>query len=184
MENAAYAFSMLGSPVSCERYGMGHINRTYLVVTDAPRRYILQRLSREAFRDIPGLMENVRAVTEYLAGRTDDPRASLHLIETRNGGCFFLDADGEYWRMYDFVEDSLCLQAAESPADFRQSAVGFGSFQRLLRDFPAETLHETIPDFHNTPNRYRKLDEALRALTHESDRDVLRKADRFLNGIG
>ena len=28
------------------------------------------------------------------------------------------------------------------------------------------------------------LEEALRALTHESDREVLRKADRFLNDIG
>ena len=163
MEQAIYAFALEGRPLRCERYGMGHINRTYLVVTDAPRRYILQRLSREAFHDIPGLMENVRAVTEYLAKQTDDPRASLHLIPTRDSACFHRDADGEYWRLYDFVEDSLCLQAAESPEDFYQSAVAFGSFQRMLRDFPADTLHETIPDFHNTPDRYRKFDAVLRA---------------------
>lgn len=161
MEQAIYAFSLDGKPCSCERYGMGHINRTYLVVTDAPHRYILQRLSREAFHDIPGLMENVRAVTEYLARQTDDPRASLHLVPTRSGACFYHDADGEYWRLYEFVEDSLCLQAAESPEDFYQSAVAFGSFQRMLRGFPAETLHETIPNFHNTPDRYRKFDAAL-----------------------
>ena len=163
MEQAIRAFQLAGEPLSCERYGMGHINRTYLVVTDAPRRYILQRLSREAFHDIPGLMENVRAVTESLAKQTDDPRACLHLIPTRDGGCWYRDGDGEYWRVYDFVEDSLCLQAAESPEDFYQSAVAFGSFQRMLRDFPAGTLHETIPDFHNTPDRYRKFDAVLHA---------------------
>ena len=163
MEEAVFVFRLEGKPASCERYGMGHINRTYLVVTDAQRRYILQRLSRAAFHDIPGLMENVRAVTEYLARQTDDPRASLHLIPTREGEYFHRDADGEYWRMYDFVEDSLCLQAPETPEDFRQSAVAFGSFQRLLRNFPAKTLHETIPDFHNTPDRYRKFEEALKA---------------------
>ena len=139
MEQAVFAFELEGTPVSCERYGMGHINRTYLVVTDAPRRYILQRLSRAAFHDIPGLMENVRAVTEYLARQTDDPRAGLHLIPTRDGAVWHQDADGEYWRMYDFVEDSLCLQAPETPEDFYQSAVAFGSFQRLLRDFPTAT---------------------------------------------
>ena len=161
MQQAIHAFSLEGQPVSCEPYGMGHINRTYLVVTDAPHRYILQRLSREAFHDIPGLMENVRAVTEYLARQTDDPRAGLHLIPTKDGECFYRDADGEYWRAYDFVEDSICLQAAESAEDFYQSAVAFGSFQRMLRDFPAGTLHETIPDFHNTPDRYRKFDAVL-----------------------
>ena len=163
MEKEAFAFQLEGKPVSCERYGMGHINRTYLVVTDAPRRYILQRLSRAAFRDIPGLMENVRAVTEYLARQTDDPGACLHLIPTREGAFYDRDEEGEYWRVYDFVEDSLCLQAAETPEDFYQSAVAFGRFQRMLRDFPPATLHETIPDFHNTPDRYRKFEAVLRA---------------------
>ncbi len=27
--------------------------------------------------------------------------------------------------------------------------------------FPAEKLHETIPDFHNTPARYRQFHQAL-----------------------
>ncbi len=163
MEKALDAFCLEGRPVSCERYGMGHINRTWLVATDAGRRYILQQLSREAFHDIPALMENVRAVTEYLAERTDDPRASLHLIPTRDGACWHRDGEGEAFRVYDFVEDSLCLQATETPEDFVQSAVAFGRFQYQLRDFPAAALGETIPNFHNTPERYRQFDAALRA---------------------
>ena len=86
MEAILSRFSLQGRPLTCERYGQGHINLTYLVTTDSGRRYILQRLSREAFHDIPGLMENVRAVTESLAKQTDDPRACLHLIPTRDGG--------------------------------------------------------------------------------------------------
>ena len=183
MENAVNAFCLQGRPVRCERYGMGHINRTYLVVTDAPRRYILQQLSQEAFHDIPGLMENVRAVTEYLAARTDDPRASLHLIPTRDGACFFRDRDGEFWRMYDFVEDSICLQAAETPEDFYQSAVAFGCFQRMLSDFPAATLHETIPDFHNTPDRYRKLEASWKADPRGRARGLDREMDFALSRL-
>lgn len=57
--------------------------------------------------------------------------------------------------MYDFVEDTICLQQPETDEDFYQSAVGFGTFQQLLAEFPAEKLHETIPNFHNTPDRYR-----------------------------
>ena len=117
-------FCLRGTPLSCERYGEGHINRTYLVTTDR-QRYILQRLSRAAFADIPGLMENVEAVTSYLAARNADPRASLHLVPTREGGSWYRDEEGEFWRVYDFIEDSLCLQAPETPEDFYQRCVEF-----------------------------------------------------------
>ena len=163
MEDILRQFRLEGRPLSCERYGEGHINRTYLAVTDAGRRYILQRLSRAAFHDIPALMRNVAAVTAYLAERNDDPRASLHLVPTADGGLWHRDAEGEYWRVYDFIEDSICLQTPETDEDFYQSAVAFGGFQRMLHDFPAETLRETIPNFHNTPDRYRLFHEALRA---------------------
>ena len=163
MEQILRQFRLEGRPVSCERYGEGHINRTCLVATDKPRRYILQRLSRAAFHDIPALMANVAAVTAFLASKNGDPRGSLHLVPTVDGGLWYLDSEGEYWRVYDFIEDSVCLQTPESAEDFYQSAVAFGSFQRMLHDFPAETLYETIPRFHDTPDRYRKFHAALSA---------------------
>ncbi|MBQ6609531.1 MAG: aminoglycoside phosphotransferase family protein [Oscillospiraceae bacterium] len=157
MEQVLDLFRLNGRPVFCDPYGEGHINLTFLAVTDTGKRYILQRLSRAAFHDIPGLMGNVAAVTEFLAARSSDPRSSLHLIPTLDGRFFCRDSEGEFWRVYDFVEDSLCLQTPETPEDFYQSAVAFGQFQCRLRDFPAETLCETIPNFHNTPDRYRKF---------------------------
>lgn len=170
MEQVLSRFQLEGQPLSCERYGEGHINRTYLVVTDRPRRYILQRVSRAAFHNIPALMRNIEAVTAYLARRSEDPRASLHLVPTAEGSFWVQDEAGEYWRVYDFIEDSICLQTPETPEDFYQSGVAFGSFQHMLHDFPAETLYETIPRFHNTPNRYRIFHETLRA-------DRLNRAD-------
>lgn len=163
MNQVLEQFCLEGSPLSCAPYGEGHINLTFAAVTDTGRRYILQRLSRVAFADIPGLMENVAMVTGHLAAKCSDPRGCLHLVPTRDNAFFYRDADGEYWRVYDFVEGSLCLQTPESPEDFRQSALAFGRFQHQLADFPAEKLHETIPNFHNTPDRYRKLRLAVQA---------------------
>ena len=180
MEQVLDHFLLDGSPLSCERYGEGHINRTYLVMTDRPRRYILQRLSRAAFHNIPALMRNIEAVTEYLARRSDDPRASLHLIPTTEGAFWHLDAEGEYWRVYDFIEDSICLQAPETDEDFYQSGVAFGSFQRMLHDFPADTLYETIPNFHNTPDRYRIFHEVLSADRMGRAGDVQKEIDFVL----
>ena len=157
---ALCAFRLDAKPVSCETYGCGHINVTYLAVTERGRRYILQKINNNTFRDVAGLMENITAVTEFLRTKTDDPRSVLTLVKTHDGASY-LHAQDAYWRVYDFVEDSICLQLPETDEDFYQSAVGFGTFQQLLTDFPAAKLHETIPNFHNTPDRYRALLETL-----------------------
>lgn len=154
------AFRLDAKPVSCEPYGCGHINVTYLAVMESGRRYILQKINNNTFRDVAGLMENITAVTEFLRTETDDPRGVLTLVKTHDGASY-LHAQDAYWRTYDFVEDSICLQLPETDEDFYQSAVGFGTFQQLLTDFPAAKLHETIPNFHNTPDRYRTLLETL-----------------------
>ena len=161
MQDVLNHFRLQGGAVSCEPYGCGHINRTFLVVTDSGRRYILQGLSTVAFKDIPGLMENVGAVTRHLAGKVSEERGCLHLVPTVDGADYYHDGAQGYWRVYDFVEDSLCLQSPETPEDFYQSAVAFGTFQRQLADFPAETLHETIENFHTAPDRYAKFKAVL-----------------------
>lgn len=155
---AAYHFPLEGAPFSIERYGSGHVNVTYLLVTTTGRRYILQRIS-DVF-DVVALMKNIAAVTEFTAANTDDPRGSMHLIYDLEGNSYYQDGTGNY-RVYDFVEDSVCLQAPETPEDFYQSAIAFGSFQQLLARFPAETLSEPIPNFHNTVDRYRIFHETL-----------------------
>ncbi len=162
-EQVLQAFSLDAAPVSCERYGFGHINVTYLVVTESGRRYILQKINSNIFKDVAGLMGNIAAVTKYLRGLITDPRGVLTLVSTKDGKDYLEHTDGSFWRVYDFVEQSLCLQAPESPEDFYQSAVAFGNFQQQLRDFPAETLCEVIPNFHNTVDRYRIFKEALAA---------------------
>ena len=155
-------FLLDGEMVSCERYGCGHINETYLVVMTSGKRYILQKINHEIFKDVKGLMGNISAVTKYLRGIVTEPRGVLTLIPTVDGADYLSHESG-YWRVYAFVEESLCLQAPETPEDFYQSAVAFGNFQQQLKDFPAETLCEVIPNFHNTTDRYRLLHEALEA---------------------
>ena len=87
--------------------------------------------------------------------------AMISYIDTTDGQTYYDDGQGGAWRIYRFVDNSICLQRAETAADFYQSAKGFGAFQYALRDFPAERLVETIPDFHNTVDRYQKLRSAI-----------------------
>lgn len=154
-------FQLEGEPVSCEPYGCGHINHTYLAITTSGRRYILQRINHNTFKNVEALMGNITAVTEFLRKKATDPRSVLTLVKTQNNESYVY-AQATYWRVNEFTEGSICLQTPESDEDFYQSAIGFGTFQQMLTDFPADKLHETIPNFHNTPDRYRIFLETLK----------------------
>ena len=161
IEKAAYAFRLNGQPVSCLNFGHGHINHTFKITTDSGKEYILQKINKYVFKDPMKVMSNASAVTNYIRERVDDPRMVLHFIPTLRGNYCHRDSDGEFWRMYDFV-GGFCLDAPETDEDFYQSALAFGRFQHLLSDFPANILHETIPEFHNTIDRYRQLKDSIR----------------------
>ncbi|MGP1433550.1 MAG: phosphotransferase enzyme family protein [Catonella sp.] len=160
MSDVLKVFKFEGEAVSKEPYGSGHINSTFLVVTNTGKRYILQKINNKIFPDVEGLMNNITLVTEHLKKKYTEPRRVLNLIKTIDDKSF-AEVDGEYWRAYDFVEDSLCLQLPENNDDFYESAVAFGSFGEALSDFPVEKLVEVIPDFHNTPSRFKKFHEVL-----------------------
>ena len=163
MNQYSEQFRIQGKQLSCERYGNGHINETYLVKTTSGLDYILQKINTNVFQNVEGLMANIVAVTEYLAARDGDPRHTLHVVPTLDGKSFFRDPEGGCWRVYDFVTDSICLEKVESEEDFVQSAIAFGQFQRQLAEFPAATLTETIPHFHDTADRVRQLRDAIAA---------------------
>lgn len=160
IEQSAYAFQLDGKPVSCEEFGHGHINYTYKITTDTGAEYVLQRINKYVFRDPVRLMANVASVTEYLRQRVDDPRQALHYIPTHTGLFYHRDRKGEFWRAYDYI-GGFCLDIPETEEDFYQSALAFGRFQDLLSEFPAHTLYETIPEFHNTVDRYRQLHNSI-----------------------
>ncbi len=148
-------------------YGEGHINQTYAVTEQTTqKRYILQKINTDTFKDPDGLMENICGVTDFLREKAkqrgaDPERATLHVALTKAGKPYYKAADGGCWRVYDFVENTVCLQQVQSAEDFYQSAVAFGNFQHQLADYPANTLHETIPHFHDTPKRFADFQRAV-----------------------
>ncbi len=164
------SFNVEGDILSAERYGSGHINMTYKVVLSnngAEREYILQRINKNVFKDPASLMENYVNVTEFLrkiiiANGGDPDRETINAIKTKDGENFTVDDEGEYWRLILFVVNSSSFDKVETPEQFYDSAVAFGNFQYLLRDYPAATLHETIVNFHNTPVRFNNLMNAVK----------------------
>ena len=166
------AFDFGAPVVGAVRFGQGHINDTFVVHTQPVdaccRRFILQRMSPAAFKRPDQLMENIIGVTDYLGREIeknggDRSREALEVLRTRNGKPYYTDEAGGAWRVYPFIERTICCQSAETPELFAASGRAFGRFQRLLQSYPAETLHETIPHFHDTEDRLAKLKAAVAA---------------------
>ena len=166
MEQALSAWNSIGEVQSAEHFGNGHINDTYLVQTKNQKRYILQRINTRTFQDVEGLMENIHLVTGHIGRKVaqtggDVQRESMSLIPSDRGLWYHKDNQGDCWRMFTYIEDSICLQKARNEQDLYECAAAFGKFQRQLEDFDAEQLSETSPHFHDTPKRLRDFEQAV-----------------------
>jgi hypothetical protein len=155
---------------SAESYGTGHINDTYAATYNhggRPLRYIHQRINRNIFKNASALMENIERVTEHLrsklAGQPDASRRTLTLVPALDSRMFHIDRNGDYWRTYVFIEDARTYDTVETTRQAFEAGKAFGQFQGLLADLPAPRLHDTIPDFHNTPKRFAALEQAIEA---------------------
>ena len=150
--------------VSVESYGNGHINDTY--IADSEPKYILQRINHAIFKNPEQVMSNILGVTEFLREKIiaeggDPNRETLTVIKTVDGKSYYKTEDGNYFRMYNYVEDAVSYEAVESPEQFYQAARAFGKFQNMLSDYPAEKLYDTIPFFHDTVKRFGDFRKAV-----------------------
>jgi len=170
IDEAIANFRFEGTLIEQRPYGNGHINDTFLLTFDIGEmgrlRVILQCMNKSIFTKPVELMENVLGVTSYLRKKIienggDPERETLNVIRTVANRPYFVDSQGDYWRAYKFIEGATSYDQVETPEDFYQSAVSFGNFQRLLADYPAETLHETIVGFHDTKARFATFKKAV-----------------------
>ena len=182
-------FEIEGKFISCEPYGSGLINRTYVAVFDENGkrvRYIVQRINTNLFKNVDGLMNNIKLVTEFnraeIMKRGGDPdRESLTLVPTKNGGTYFRTEEGDCYRVYVFIENAKGYDVVEKPEHFYESAVAFGKFAMLLDRFDSSKLFEVLPDFHNTVKRFDNFKKSLEADKFNRAKDVKKEIEFALN---
>ena len=165
-EEVLSSYTHVGMITECRPFGNGHINSTFAVTAESGR-YILQKINSAVFPRPDYVMENLVAVTEHIrkkaAEEKKDPcRATLTVVNT-DGGADFVRVGDEYWRLCLLRENTEAREKLESAEDMYICARAFGRFLRELGDLPAENLHETIENFHNTPLRFASLERAAKA---------------------
>ncbi len=160
-------FAVEGRVTGIRPLGNGLINDTFLVETDGPDNYVLQRINQSIFQDVDLLQHNIDCVTRHIrgkleaAGEADINRKVLRFLpETRTGKSYWTDGN-EWWRVSVFIRDALTFEAV-TPEYAGYAGVAFGRFEAMLADLP-DKLGEPIPDFHNMELRARQLRDAVAA---------------------
>jgi hypothetical protein len=170
LAHVAGRFTLDGHPAAATPFPGGHIHDSYLLTMQTAatrRRFLLQCINTAVLPDPARLMQNIQRITAHIAPRLraagvpDLPRRVLSIVPARDGLPYARDAAGSYWRVYHFIENSRVHETVQTPAQAEDAGRAFGRFLDLLHDFPAEQLHDTIPDFHNTPLRLAALEQAV-----------------------
>jgi len=164
----ARKFHYEGTPVSYEQCHVGHINGTFFVTCEGKEkvRYVLQRINTNVFTKPIEVVENMVNVCSWLKKKIaeeggDTERETIMLVPAEDGKMYYVDEEGNYWRSYKAIEEVVTHNLSESADMFRSAACAFGRFFNRLADFPADKLHITIPNFHNTVSRFADLKRAI-----------------------
>jgi Ser/Thr protein kinase RdoA (MazF antagonist) len=166
------------SPLEVQRVEQGHINPSFIVRCrgdEGEQAVFLQQVNTQVFPDADRLLRNTQRVTEHLrakliqAGTAEVDRRVLRLVPPAHGGLCTIDPSGNTWRALGYIDHAYSVDRPRTPEQAYAAAFAFAEFARLLDDLPPPALAQTLPDFHDTPKRFRKFLDAR-------DRDPLNRA--------
>ncbi len=186
-EEVAKKFGICGKIIDINALTSGNINGTFVVIADVEygfKKYVFQRLNTFVFKKPKYIMNNISAITTFISDKIEreglNKDSVMHFLKTVNGDNYVDDGDG-FWRVYEYVPDSITVNQCNDLGKLRSAGKAFGNFQTMLSDFDASKLYETIPNFHNTRARVEnffknvELDECSRVKEVEYEIEQIKK---------
>jgi hypothetical protein len=139
--------------ISIEPFGTGHIHDTYKLIAQNQESFILQKINKKVFPNIPALQHNIEKVIEHMCRKNMDSTHKLTILKSTTGKSYFADANGDYWRLFNFIPESKSFNRVLNADHAYEAGKAFGEFQKMFKDFPYKSLHETLPNFHHIDHR-------------------------------
>lgn len=169
IEEVFSAFGIEGEVKGYKIFHSGHINTTCMVIIEQDgkeKQLVMQKINKHVFKKPAEVMKNISNVTNYIYTKLKEnnqptSRRVLRFKPGKDKNYYIVDSEGDYWRVYKFVDKSVCFDATDDLTVLEETGKAFGEFQTLLADYPAGDLNIIIPHFHNTPNRYKNFKQTL-----------------------
>ncbi len=155
---------------SLTHFGAGNINDTWLLCLHNNSKFILQRINPDVFPRPDKIIDNMRLVTAHLSkndgqkGIDKNKFQAITLCQAHDGTHYFRAADNSYFRLITYIPDSITLQAAKNNSHAFELGKNLGTFHVLLQDLDPESLYDTLPGFHITPQYLHLYDQVSRSL--------------------
>ena len=194
MEKIIRAFLPGADVASLAPLGEGIINTTFSVSDADGKRYVIQKVNTNVFPDPYSVMENTANVTDWMRKRLAEEgkcfdRCVPLFLQTEEGDYLYRTPEGGFWRCSKLIEGATAHVHVTDPALLYNAGKGYGEFVRLTDGFPAGTLTEVLPDFHNTKKRFQAFLEAVErdvaGRAREVDREIhyLREREELAGSI-
>lgn len=190
IQDICASFEIGGKYIDCTELSTGIINNTYHVRflrDNEEKHYIVQKINTKVFKNPEKLMNNIVAVTNYIRGNIAKRNLSTKRFVLRaflakeTGKPIFKDTNGEFWRIYRFIPNCITYDKTDSLDIIKNTGVAFGRFQDCLDGFDASNLYCVIPNFHNTPSRYKAFKKQVKKDSYKRAKSVQTEIDKLLS---
>lgn len=181
-------YNIKGKLINIKEDNTGNINKTYIITfinNDIEYKYLVQHINTNVFNDPYILMENILGVTNYLKEQmilnNDNNHKVLEIIKTKDNNpmCYIYDDKGikKYYRIYKYIDNSISYDKSFNKDIVYNTGKAFGNFQKLLNNYPMNSLNETIKDFHDTKKRYDKLIKDINNLSNDRVKEAYQEIE-------
>jgi Ser/Thr protein kinase RdoA (MazF antagonist) len=167
VQKIARRFQPSASSLEIRQIGEGHINDSYLV-TSARKRFILQRISGNVFKEPHKVALNSALVSAHvrrgrLARFEEDLPTIPNILPADDGSVYWQDESNGIWRAQNYIENSRVYTSLEGPEQAFEVGKCLAGFHRAVEDLSLEDMETVLPDFHNLPRYLQKYDTAVAA---------------------
>ena len=181
-------YNIKGNLINIKEDNTGNINKTYIITfinNGIEYKYLVQQINTNVFNDPYILMENILGVTNYLKEQmilnNDNNHKVLEIIKTidNNPMCYIYNKNGvkKYYRIYKYIDNSISYDKSFNKDIVYNTGKAFGNFQKLLNNYPMNSLNETIKDFHDTKKRYDKLIKDINNLSNDRVKEAYQEIE-------
>jgi len=151
-------FDVNPSKFTYEKINTGYINDSYFIIVDNQKKYVLQKINTNIFKNIDAIKNNINLSISNL---NHIAYHKINFVDPINQTLFY-NSGRDCWRLMEYVSGSYTKDNAKNSNDAFEAGRIISLFHILLKDVNPEKCIDTLDNFHNLPYRIKEFEESLK----------------------